>query len=195
MRRIVDHRRIERAASLGIVMDTHHEIEKLKQASRAALISGSAASAISATALALGGALEERSAAGPLNGPSQWLWGEEEAYTREPTLKHTALGYAIHHGSSLMWATMYERLFSQGRSQKRTARILAEAAGATAIAYFVDYYLTPKRFRPGFRKHLSDRSIFAVYAGFAAGLAACSLLARRRAQAASSACAPMEHSQ
>lgn len=175
-----------------LFMDTHHEIEKLKQAGRAALISGSTASALSATALALCGTLEEDSASGPLNGPSQWLWGEEEARTREPTLKHTAVGYAIHHASSLMWATVYERVFSEGRVQKKTAQILAEAAGATAIAYFVDYYLTPKRFRPGFRKHLSGPSIFAAYAGFAAGLAAASLLARKREQPAPSACEDVE---
>ena len=161
-------------------MDMQQEVEQLKRASRSALISGSAASAVSAAALAIGGAIEEDSAAGPLNGPSQWVWGEEEARTREPTLKHTALGYAIHHGTSLMWATAYERLFADGRERRSFGRILAEAAAATTAAYFVDYYLTPKRFRPGFKKHLSGRSVFAVYAGFAAGLALTSLIDRRR---------------
>src|SRR4051812_27953422 len=132
-------------------MDIQHEIERLKEAGRAALISGSAASAVSATALALGGAIEEGSVAGPINGPSQWIWGEEEARTREPTFKHTAIGYAIHHSTSLMWATAYERFFSEGRERKTAARVLTEAAAATAVAYFVDYYLTPKRFRPGFK--------------------------------------------
>jgi hypothetical protein len=161
-------------------MSMQREIERLRQAGRAALVSGSAASVVSATALALGGALEEGSAAGPLNGPSQWVWGEEEARTREPTLRHTALGYAIHHSTSLMWATAYERLFSDKREQKSTTRILTEAAAATTVAYFVDYYLTPKRFRPGFKKHLSGRSVFAVYAGFAAGLALTSVLQSKR---------------
>src|SRR3954471_10369972 len=116
-------------------MNMQEEIGLLKEAGRAALISGSAASAVSATMLALGGVAEEGSAAGPINGPSQWIWGEEEARTREPTLRHTAVGYAIHHGTSLMWATAYERLFAEGREGKPTARIMAEAAGATAVAY------------------------------------------------------------
>jgi hypothetical protein len=165
-------------------MDKQTEMGRIKDAARAALISGSAASAISATALALGGAIEEDSAAGPINGPSQWVWGEEEARTREPTLRHTALGYAIHHSTSLMWATAYERLFSAGRERKGAARILAEASAATATAYFVDYYLTPKRFRPGFKKHLSGRSVFAVYAGFAAGLALTSFIQSQRKRGA-----------
>lgn len=163
-------------------MNVHRELDLLKKAGRAALISGSTASAVSTLALALGGQLEEESPAGPINGPSQWVWGEEEARTREPTLRHTALGYAIHHGTSLMWATAYERFFSDGRERKRTARICAEAAAATAIAYFVDYYLTPKRLRPGFKKHLSAGSVFAVYVGFAAGLALTSLVQNKRSQ-------------
>jgi hypothetical protein len=168
--------------SRRLTMDIRHEIDRLKDAGRAALISGSAASAVSATALALGGTVEEGSAAGPINGPSQWVWGEEEARTREPTLKHTALGYAIHHSTSLMWAVAYERLFRGARERKSAARIFTEAAAATAVAYFVDYHLTPKRFRPGFKKHLSGRSVFAAYAGFATGLALTSVIQQRRAR-------------
>ncbi len=160
-------------------MDVQHELHRLKEAGRAALISGSAASAVSATALALGGIAEDDGAAGPLNGPSQWIWGEEEARTREPTFRHTALGYAIHHSASLMWATAYERLFSDGRERRGAARIVTEAAAVTAFAYFVDYHFTPRRFRPGFKKHLSACSIFAVYAGFAAGLALAGILENR----------------
>lgn len=163
-------------------MNVQHELDLLRDATRAALISGSAASAVSAAALALGGQIEEESPAGPINGPSQWVWGEEEARTREPTLKHTALGYAIHHGTSLMWGTVYERLFSEGRERKSAMRIFTEAAAATGLAYFVDYYLTPKRFRPGFKKHLSAGSVFSVYAGFAAGLAITSVLQNNRAR-------------
>lgn len=62
-----------------------------------AVVSGSAASLASAAALMACSAAHEGSVAGGLNGPSQWLWGESEAYTREATLRHTAAGYAIHH--------------------------------------------------------------------------------------------------
>jgi hypothetical protein len=52
------------------------------------------------------------------------------------------------------------------------ARRCIEAATTAAAAYIVDYTFTPRRLRPGFRKHLGPGSMFAVYATFAAGLAA-----------------------
>lgn len=116
------------------------------------------------------------SAAGPLNGPSQWLWGEKEAYTRQATLRHTAVGYTIHHVTSVGWATLHERAFGMTASPKSTGRHCVEAAATTAVAYYVDYHLTPSRFRPGFKKHLGPLSILLVYASFAGGLAAASAL-------------------
>ena len=52
------------------------------ESARAAVGSGAAASLLSAAALALCGWLENRAAAGPLNGPSQWLFGRRAAYRR-----------------------------------------------------------------------------------------------------------------
>jgi len=130
---------------------------------------------LSAAVLSLCSKWEEGSAAGALNGPSQWVWGEREAHTREASVRHTLVGYAIHHGMSIFWASFYERCF--GRSRERnlqdvtTTQIAVEAAATTAMAYFVDYHVTPKRFRPGFKKHLGPASMFASYAAFAAGLA------------------------
>lgn len=147
---------------------------------RRALASGSAASALSGVALSVCSALEERAPAGGLNGPSQWIWGEAEAYTRAATWKHTGVGYAIHHLTSIFWATLYERAF--GRKRKSAARHCLEAAATAATAYIVDYHFTPSRFRPGFKKHLSPRSIAFVYAAFAAGMAAATLLRRRGAR-------------
>ena len=37
--------------------------------------------------------------------------GEGEAFTRRATLKHTAVGYTIHHASSIFWALLHERTF------------------------------------------------------------------------------------
>ena len=149
-----------------------------------ALISGTNASVLSAVVLSACSKLEEDSAAGALNGPSQWVWGEREAYTREATLKHTVVGYGVHHVTSVFWALFYEHLF--GRSRKRdlasqpVVQIAAEAGATATVAYFVDYQVAPKRLRPGFKKHLGPVSIFASYAGFAAGLAI-TTLARRKA--------------
>lgn len=149
-----------------------------------ALVSGSFASLLSAAALAYCSKREEGSAAGGLNGPSQWLWGEREAYSREATLKHTVVGYAIHHASSIFWALLYEHAF--GRARRRdpqhvtNLQVVAEAAAVAVGAYVADYKIAPKRLRPGFDKHMGGESMFAVYAAFGAGLAIATLLRLRQ---------------
>jgi hypothetical protein len=140
-------------------------------AARRGLASGSLASAASAAMLALCAALEGRRALSPLNGPSQWIWGERAARRSDVTLRHTALGYAIHHASAVMWATLHEKTFDPARRRPASAE-LSRAAATAAFAAFVDYALTPRRFEPGFEKHLSLPSIVATYAAFALGLAA-----------------------
>jgi hypothetical protein len=142
-----------------------------KRVASDALVSGSAASLASAAALMACSRLHEGSAAGGLNGPSQWLWGEAEAYTREATLRHTVAGYAIHHATATFWAVLHEAVFGGSRRRKPPIQHCAEAAASAATAYFVDYHLTPRRLRPGFEKHVSTKGMVAVYAAFAAGLA------------------------
>lgn len=163
--------------------------DELRAAARAALVSGSFGSVISTLALAVCGKLEEGSAAGPNNGPSQWVWGEEEAYTRQATLRHTAVGYAVHHLTSVGWATAHEYVFgSRSQASKGLLRHCLEAAGTATTAYVADYHFTPSRFRPGFKKHLGPASIAAAYAAFALGLAMGSALhhrTRRRDEPAS----------
>jgi hypothetical protein len=121
---------------------------------------------------------DEGRAAGALNGPSQWLWGEREAYTRRMTLRHTLTGYAIHHAVSIFWASVHERVF--GRARRPLAAELLAALATTAVAYTVDYHVAPRRLRPGFRKHIERRSIFLVYAAFATGLFIASAAMRSR---------------
>jgi hypothetical protein len=147
-----------------------------------AIASGSSASALSAAMLSWRSIVDEDSAAGGLNGPSQWLWGEREARTKQASVKHTAVGSIIHFGTSLFWAVFYERFFGARHGRTAPARVIAEAAGTTAAAYVVDYYLTPPRFRPGFEKHLTPRSMVFVYVAFAAGLAAVTLARNSRSQ-------------
>nr|WP_298724188.1 hypothetical protein [uncultured Steroidobacter sp.] len=143
----------------------------MKQVASDAVVSGSAASVASAAMLMACSRLHEGSAAGGLNGPSQWLWGESEAHTREATLRHTAAGYVIHHATSIFWAVLHESVFGGSRRRKPPLRHCAEAAISATTAYVVDYHLTPRRFRPGFKKHVSPKGLVAVYAAFAAGLA------------------------
>jgi len=145
--------------------------KRIRRLASDAVVSGSAASLASAAALMACSKLHDGSAAGGLNGPSQWLWGESEAYTRETTLRHTVAGYAIHHATSIFWAVLHEAVFGGSRRRKSPIQHCADAAVSATTAHFVDYHLTPRRLRPGFEKHVSAKGMVAVYSAFAAGLA------------------------
>jgi hypothetical protein len=152
------------------------ELQRLAAAGRRAVFSGATASLFSAVALSICSRIDEGSYAGGLNGPSQWLWGRAEAYTRETSARHTAVGYIVHHLTSMFWATLYERLFDEVGARKTALRRCAEAAVSTTAAYVVDYHLTPRRLRPGFKKHVRTPSMFIIYGAFALGLAAASII-------------------
>jgi hypothetical protein len=158
------------------------ELQRLGMAARRALLSGTSASVCSAIALSICSRIYEGSYAGGLNGPSQWLWGEDEAYTRELSVRHTVTGYVIHHLTSIFWASIYERTFGGPSARKTALRRCAEAAASSAGAYVVDYYLTPSRLRPGFKKHVRAPSIFVIYGAFALGLAATAIARDRNAR-------------
>ncbi|HET9864847.1 MAG TPA: hypothetical protein VFP37_15495 [Steroidobacteraceae bacterium] len=146
-------------------------MEPDKHLVRQALVSGASASLLSTAALALCGHLENRRPAGPVNGPSQWIYGRWAASVRTPSLRHTLTGFLIHHAMATGWALLHERAFGADKSAQTFPGRLGRAAVTTAVANFVDYQLTPKRLQPGFEKQLSRRSMFAVYAAFAVGLA------------------------
>lgn len=160
---------------------TQGQLKRLSAAAERALVSGASASICSAIALAVCSRIDEGSFAGGLNGPSQWLWGQAEAYTREPSLRHTAVGYGVHHITSVFWAILYERIFGEPSAPKTPLRRCAEAALSTTGAYVVDYHVTPSRLRPGFKKHVRTQSMFVVYGAFALGLAAVSIIRDRNA--------------
>jgi len=73
----------------------------------------------------------------------------------------------------------YEKLFGERRRDASALAALGDAAAIAALAYFVDYRLTPRRLMPGYERRLPGRSLFAVYAAFAAGLALGGALLRR----------------
>jgi hypothetical protein len=122
--------------------------------------------------LALCGKAEIDDACAPLNCPSQWIWGRHAKYTNGFSLRHTVVGYAIHHAASIFWAVLHERLPARRPNNSK----LEAAVATSAVAAFVDYRLTPKRFTPGFEKRLSVKSLFLVYTAFAVGLAAAGAL-------------------
>ena len=137
-------------------------------------VSGTVASVLSiavATALARP---RTGSAASATNAPSHWLWGEPARHRHDVTLRHTAMGYCIHHASSVFWAFAYEGLLERTRTQPWQA-----APAIAAAAMTVDYGVVPRRLSPGFEGHLSRTGLIAVYAAFAAGLALASRGSRR----------------
>ena len=135
------------------------------------LISGAFASVLSAGMLALCGHLENRRPAGPLNGPSQWVFGRAAARVRRPSMRHTLTGFAIHHVTATGWAYLHERVFGKRKEQQTFPQRLARAAVTATVANVVDFQLTPRRLQPGFNEQLSRKSLLAVYAAFAIGLA------------------------
>ena len=152
------------------------ERDAWRDSARAALASGTAASVATAATLAFGGVAQGNDPLTPMNGPSQWLWGRRAAHLRERSMRHTAVGYAIHHATSVMWATVFERL---RRIRPGTPSTLAAAAATSAIAYVVDYKVVPQRLQPGFDVQVSRRTLGAFYVSFAAALAAAAWSRRR----------------
>lgn len=157
-----------------------------RDAWRDALVSGSLAGILSGVALAICGELEGKSAAGPLNGPSQWVHGRLAAHRRRPSFEHTVVGYAIHHLVSVGWAILHEKHVAGLYGRRSTAAHLGAAAVTAALACLVDYRVAQGRAQPGFEKQLRRKSLFAVYAAFAVGLALWPVA--RQAAAASRIC-------
>ena len=144
---------------------------------RAALVTGSLASIASTATLSAYGSREKRDAVSPSNGPSQWVWGRRAAYASGASLRHTAVGYAIHHATAIMWATLFERL--RGR-RTGAGSTIAAAAATSALAYVVDYKVVPQRLQPGFDAHVSPRALGAFYVTFGAALAIAAWMRRAR---------------
>jgi hypothetical protein len=156
-------------------------VKTWSQAFQDALVSGSAASVLSAAALAICGKMEPgATAVGPLNGPSQWIWGESAARKRTASIRTTLTGYAIHHLSAIFWATFYERFLRSANRRESMPSLLGKGAATAAMASFVDYQLTPPRLQPGFEKQLSPKSLFFVYSAVAVGLALAGCAGRGR---------------
>jgi hypothetical protein len=142
-------------------------------------VSGTIASLTSTAALTLCGWIERRRPAAPNNAPSQWIWGETAGYATRATARHTVVGFAVHHAMSIFWAVLHERTFGSRVGTSAPLAPIAHGVATAAVASFVDFKLTPRRFQPGFDKHLSTRSLVLVYAAFGLGLASFSLAKRR----------------
>ena len=131
-----------------------------------ALVTGSVASVISTAALLALSHRETGRAVAALNGPSQWLWGRQAAYRRRARARYTAVGYVIHHLSSLLWASVY----NHPRARRTLPQPTLRAAAVATLAAAVDYKVVPQRLTPGFEAQLPRGAVALVYGVFAAGL-------------------------
>jgi len=145
----------------------------------ATLLRGTAANLASIAALAAFGKRETGSPLAGINAVSHWLWGDADARRNELSWKYTVVGALTNEAASLFWAFCFDRLFGLRRRNASAPQLLGEAAAMSAIAFAVDYGITPKRLTPGYELRLSRSSLFAVYVAFAGGLALGSLLLPR----------------
>lgn len=143
------------------------------------LLAGTLAATLSGSVLLWRSRRETGSPAAAVNAPSQWLWGREALRERGIDTRHTLLGTAVHWLSSCFWAVGYEWL-RRRHADDTPLSAVRDAAAVAGVAAVTDLALVPERLTPGFEKHLSRRSLGAVYASFAAGLAVAALLTRRR---------------
>lgn len=143
------------------------------------LAGGAAASLASAAAALACSRLENGHAARPLNAITHIYDGGEPPSHDGTNGRNTVLGFAIHTAASIWWACFFERFFGPAAGRSPT-RAVAAGAAVAGVAYVVDYAVVGKRFRPGFERYLSGRSMFGVYTALALGFAAAALLTRER---------------
>ncbi len=145
---------------------------------RAILLAGTCGSVVSAAALAAASAGGGGGVWQPLNATSHWRHGEGAASRRAPDIAHTGVGAATHWAATVFWAAGFEA-WMRVRPPRTRAGALGVASAVSAIAAFVDYRMTPRRFTPGWEFVLGRAGMGAGYAGMAVGLLAGRELARR----------------
>lgn len=144
---------------------------------RGVLFTGTVAGLASALAVALCGRADRGRAAPPVAAISHIYSGGSPRRHADGGLARTVLGLAIHQCASVFWAVFYEALFGRKAADEgRPGRALAGGAAISAAAYFTDYYVVARRFRPGFEVCLSKKSMAIVYAVLAAGFGLAGML-------------------
>lgn len=159
----------------------HPEREKWRLALREGVVAGSVASVLSTAMLALAGRRQDGEAIAPVNAVSHWAWGDEAAAVLRPTWRHTAVGVLTQHAASIFWAALYSRAYGQRPEAKQLPNAIAGGIATSAVAFVVDYTVTPRRLTPGYELRLRPTGMLAVYAALAVGFSAGALLLRGRA--------------
>jgi hypothetical protein len=145
--------------------------------------SGLVASVASAAAALACSHLENGHAARPMNAVTHIFDGGDPPAHDGRRRRNTALGFAIHTAASIWWAAFFEA-FLGTPARRSPAAAIGTGAAVAALAYVVDYCVVGERFRPGFERYLSGRSMLTVYGALAAGFAVAAMIkpARRRAR-------------
>ena len=138
---------------------------------RTGLVAGACASVASTAAVGRRGRSPVGSYVAPTNAVSHVFWTQEALRARRPSMRHTLVGYAIHHASATLWALLFAWLKARRPNANGLAAGLAGAGATAAAACAIDYTITPQRLRPGFAHHLWRKSMTYVYAALALGLA------------------------
>lgn len=147
---------------------------------------GMAANLLSAAVLMLRGR-QESSTLAPINAVSHWAFGSKALQQDDASLRHTATGAAIHAGSSLFWAALYDvvvvkpllRRLPANQPLRVAAPLVVGAAAVATVAAATDLKLVPERLTPGFQHRLSNTSLVLTYTAFGIGLAIGGLLQLR----------------
>ena len=139
------------------------------------LLSGAAAGMTSHVVAAAAGRVERGHSGLPMHSVSHIAWNDDPESHQGRHAQNWLIGSALHHGASVFWATFFEALFGKG-AERSTSAALVGGATIAAAAYVTDYHVVSDRFKPGFEAHLSDRSLFLIYAALAGGLAAAARL-------------------
>lgn len=131
---------------------------------------------VTTTGLLVLGPTDHRSPFAPVNSISHMLYGQRAYVIDEPKPKYLLPGILLNFGAMLGWAAVAEIVLRLLKVQiPQTALNLFVCSGVTLLAYFVDFYVVPKRFTPGFEHVLSSRSMLVLYALMAASLFAGSM--------------------
>ena len=150
------------------------------QALREGAVAGSAGSVLSTLALVELGRRQNGSAAAPINAASHWLWNEESLRQDAPTWRHTLTGALTQTAASVFWATLYAAAVGHRPQAKRWPAAVAGGIATSAVAYVIDYTITPKRFTPGYEHRLDGKGLLLAYGALAAGFALGAMLLSRR---------------
>jgi hypothetical protein len=135
------------------------------------LISGLAGGLASHVVAAAAGRAERGRSGLPMRAVSHIAWDDDPRSHDGDEAHDWLIGAALHHGASVFWATFFEAFFGKD-AERSTPAALVGGATVAAAAYVTDYHVVSDRFKPGFEAHLSNRSLFLIYAALAAGLAA-----------------------